>query len=169
MSYNYGVQNYLNTLIFCVVAKTITILVLGLLIFEPVRKYVMFLLTIELGLVVVIIYAMRKISSYNKRMAQDAEQLRLSTVNSVACPDFFTRGVGEEGYDIVCKNEYNSPDGKTQYRFIAGSQSTIDVIPVDEMFRKKTLEDACKMVNVDGSDAYASIPWTDLKSKCDII
>lgn len=163
---NTGVQNYLNTLIFCVVAKTITILVLGLLVFESVRKYVMFLLTIELGLVVIVIYALYKMAKYDKRMAKEAQQIRLSAMTAVSCPDYFTRGVNEENDGNVCLNEYKTPDGRFIYKYKGDSK--IDKIPIDSMFRKKTLEDACKMVMND-SAVYKSIPWTDLKSKCDVI
>jgi hypothetical protein len=163
---NSGVQNYLNTLIFCVVAKTITVLVLGLLVFPAVRRYAMFLLTIEVGLVLIIFHAMWKISSYDKRMAKEAEQIRTSSMNAVSCPDYYTRGVDEENVNVICTNKYATPDGRLEYKF--KTDASIDVIPIDDIFRKKTLEDACKLVVTD-TDMYNSIPWTDIKSKCDVI
>ena len=127
----------------------------------------MFLLTIELGLVTIILYAMWKMSRYDKRMAKEAEQLRLSTMNVVSCPDFYTRGVDEENIGIVCTNDYTTPDGRFNYKFRTPDPS-LDTLPIDTMFKKKTLEDACKMM-LNDTDHYENIPWTDIKSKCDVI
>lgn len=161
-----GVQNYLNTLIFCVVAKTISILVLGSLVFKQVRPYVMFLLTIELGLVVVIVYSMWKISSYEKRMAKAADEIRQSSLMAVSCPDYYTRDVDDEQVNNVCTNGYTTPDGTFTYKFVG--DKAIDSIPIDNMFRKTILKDACKMV-IHDTDVYSTIPWSDLKPKCDAI
>lgn len=89
-----GVENYLNTIIFCVVAKMITIIVLGLIILPQVRAYAIFLLTIELGLVTIIIWSLWKISRYEKRMAEELQKIRESSMTTLACPDFFERGTG---------------------------------------------------------------------------
>lgn len=178
-----GIHNYLNTLIFCVVAKTITVLVLGLLIVKSIRKYAIFLLTIEVGLVFIIIYSMVKIARYDKRMSKESEKLRLSSINSISCPDYYVRGPSTtDPSTTVCKNEYATPDQRTVYKFqfepsVAGSNNIdMNEIPIDELFRKQTLEGACSLVSnstvVTGTgikSVYEQVPWTDLHPKCSII
>lgn len=183
MAASSGIQNYLNTLIFCVVAKTITVLVLGLLVFKAVRKYVIFLLTIEVGLVFIVIYSMIKIARYDKRMSVEAEKIRLSSINSISCPDYYVRGPSEKDPSVtVCKNEYATPDQRSVYKFqfetSTAGESNIDLnlIPIDDLFRKQTLEDACKLVSNSTIETasgiksvYEQVPWTDLHPKCSII
>ena len=162
---NTGVQNYLNTLIFCVVAKTITVIVLGSLFLQAVRPYAVFLLTIELGLVTIVIWSLIKIRNYDKRMAKEAEDIINSAVNSVSCPEYYVRSVDEEDIGTVCLNGYLTPDEKYEYKF--KGDASIDAIPIDEMFRKQTLEGACTII--DASPSLNSIPWTDIRSKCAIL
>lgn len=162
---NTGVQNYLNTLIFCVVAKTVTVFVLGALFLHAVRPYAIFLLTIELGLVVIVIWSLIKIRNYDKRMAKEAEEIINSAVNSVSCPDYYVRSVDEEDIGTVCLNGYTTPDEKYEYKF--KGDASIDAIHIDQMFLKQNLGGACAIV--DANSSLTSIPWTDIRSKCAIL
>jgi hypothetical protein len=162
-----GVQNYLNTIIFCVVSKTLAVLILGLLVFEKVRQYAILLLTIEIGLATIIIWSVWKISRYDKRIAQEAEDMKKSILTSVACPDYYTRSTNADMSGSICTNTYVTPDQKFTYKFLdSDKQQEIDSIDVDSLFHKKTVDDACSvLVSSESEDKYP-IPWTDLRSKC---
>lgn len=158
-----GVQNYLNTIIFCVIAKTVTVIVLAGLFFEPVRKYAVFLLTIEIGLVAIVLWALIKMKRYDEKMAKEAESIMNSAVKSLSCPDYYVRTVDSED-SIVCTNGYLTPDEKFEYAF--KGDTSINSITIDEMFRNQTLEGACGIMNSSDNAQFAAIPWTDIKSKC---
>lgn len=168
MASSYGIQNYLNTIIFCVVAKAISIIILGLLVFPAIRHYAIFLITVELGLVFIIIWSMVKISNYDKRMAKESEDIRKSALTSVSCPDYYVKESNADMTGSVCKNGYVTPDNRFEYKFIRpeGNEHEIDTIDVDTMFLKKTVDDACTMISAAPGASGWPIPWTDLRSKC---
>ena len=178
MASSSGVQNYLNTIIFCVVAKAVGILVLGLILFPAVRPYATFFLTIELCLVIIIMWSIYKISKYDKRMAQEAEDIKNSAMTTVLCPDYYVREPNADMTGSICKNGYTTPDKRLTYRFLDDSKTAqIDAIDIDTMFQKKTIDEACAMLsgggaasgsNVEGVAQFSAwpIPWTELRSKC---
>lgn len=151
-----GMTNYLNTLIFSIIAKGITVLLLVLLLFKPVRKYAYLILTIEVCLVVIIAAALITISNYEKDKAKQNETLLRSKVEVTSCPDYFIKDVTGDG--TICKNTYTTPDGRFTYTF--GGKP----INLDTTFQNKTFEQSCA-VTTEGD--FKLFSWTDLKTKCD--
>lgn len=155
-----GIQNYLNTLIFCVVAKTISIFVLAFLINEKVRYFSYFLLTIEVGLVVIIIAAIITISNYDKKMSKQAADFRKSQVSNINCPEYYIKT--SMNNEVYCEDSYTSPDGRISYNF-SSNASYLKNIPLEEQFLRKDFETACANINQNG---LSNISWTSLRSKC---
>lgn len=165
MSEKSGVQNYVNTVIFCVVMKIISIIVLGLILLNKVSEStIYFLITIEIGIVVIVIIALAEISKYEKRLAEEAKNILNSKINVISCPDFYTRGT-----DGNCANKYVTADGKFEYTIRSGENIILS------NYVNKDIETICKSFNNDAfvknpnGASTQKIPWTDISSKCDII
>lgn len=166
MTNSFGVQNYLNTLIFCVVAKTVTIVLLALMVIEKVRYFAYLLLTVELGLILIIIGALFVISGYNKKLTKAQNEFAKSKIGSLNCPDYYLKINDEEGMSY-CEDMYKTPDGKFAYKFSdsisSSNQTYFSKIPIETDFINKTVEEACQLAS---SKQYSDISWTSLKSKC---
>ena len=158
-----GVRNYLNTLIFCIVAKGITVLLLIALFFEPVQLFAYFVITIEVFLIVIVILSLISISKYEKQKRKAMENAQKDKANIQSCPDYYVRGIDEE-HRLVCKNIYNTPDGRYTYEIGHNNDPQTKTMVIDnELMRKKnvTYEEVCNMYNTD-----RTVPWTDLRAKC---
>jgi hypothetical protein len=160
-SRNNSVQNYINTLIFCIVAKAITIILLGLLFTDIGKQLAYFIITIEFGLISVIIVSIYQIVNYEKKKLGELDALRVSKVNIQSCPDYYTRRVGDDER-AVCENIYISPDNSHVYEF-----STSEFVP-DDLFENKNFGQVCdRMQTIGGSGPnFNDTAWTDIKAKC---
>jgi hypothetical protein len=169
-----GVQNYLNTIIFCIVAKTITVFILAFLVNEKVRWFSFFLLTIEVGLIVVIITSLITIARYDKRMGKMANDLRTSVLTNIDCPDYYVRGISPTSSNVECRDGFTTPDNRFTYSFTNSNifpdrtdrYASIRTIDLDANFNNKSFTTACDTLT--GSNVgYSNISWTDLRSKCE--
>ena len=87
-----GIKNYMNTLIFCIVAATISVILLGVLAIETVRnEYIPLLFTIEIGLMCIISLAIYRIYKFDKRITNELNELNTSSLLSLTCPDYLDR------------------------------------------------------------------------------
>lgn len=155
-----GVQNYVNTIIFCVVMKIIAIIILGAILLGYVNdKFVYFLITLELGIVMIVVVALWSISTYEKRVATEAQNLMKSKMSLISCPDYHTLTSSN-----VCRGDYVTPDGRFTYTLLSGSNVSLS------NYLNKPVMEAC--------DAYTTFltrhsnvpfPWTDMSSKCDVL
>ena len=160
-SRNNSVHNYLNTLIFCIVAKAITILLLGLLFTDLGKQLAYFIITIEFGLIAVITVSIYQIMEYEKNKRKELSSLRTSKISIQSCPDYFTRRVDHDER-AICENKYTSPDNSHVYEF-----STGEFAP-DDLFENKNFGEVCdRMSTVGGSGPnFNDTAWTDIKAKC---
>ena len=153
---------YLNTLIFCLVAKSITVLILVSLVFKPVRKFSYLILTIELGLVAIIIYSLYSMKKYENQMKTQYDNIMNAPLSINSCPDYFVKDVQND--QTICNNSYTTPDGKFTYTF---GDSTTNTVNIDTTFgTDSSYTDACGKVN---TLPFTGFAWTDLSSKCAIL
>ena len=159
-----GVRNYLNTLIFCIVAKGVTVLLLIALFFEPVQMFAYFVITVEVFLIVIIVLSLISINKYEKQRRTAMENSLQRNVYIQSCPDYYVSKVDQEN-NIICNNVYDTPDGRFSYEIGHNNPPNIKTIEINnEEYRKKkiTYEEKCNSLITD----YANIPWTDLKANC---
>lgn len=155
-----GNNNYLNTLLFTVIAKGVSVLILGILVFDAVKPFTPLLLTIELGLFISIIWALYDIHLTNQQQQNAEKQLMASKITNASCPDYFVQGANEKG-DQLCENNYITPNGKYNYKF-TGIDKPIDI---DTLFDNKKLGDICQTYfTSDGP--FNKIPWSGMKPVC---
>jgi hypothetical protein len=161
---NTGVQNYLNTLIFCLVAKGVSIVVLILLIKFPDWAYCF--LTIEIIIIIIVVVSLLRVTSYEKTLSKARESLKAQPVTLANCPDFYTKEF--DGQATQCHNTYNTPDGRYTYAIGTGS---LDKINLDGISKSglRTLEEVCDVIGNSGSDYMSTIAWTDIKPRCTTI
>lgn len=186
--------SYINTLIFAIVAGVVSVGLLVVIMYANVDDYKYALITIEAGLIGVIVYALVRIyidESTAARMASNAHKNALLAKN---CPDYYTmvnsaksgqqcintfKGVAPTGDPFVMVytpsgrfKEDSGMGGKKKVIFSGNPpDSSIDI----KAFEDQSVQEACLFVAgrpVDGdtntktSNNY-SIPWTDMRSKCD--
>jgi len=162
-------QSYLNTLIFTIIAEGITVLVIGILAIQAVRPFAAFLITLEIGLIVVILWTLYAIHRYHKRMAKQFKLLRNKHVLNVPCPDYYVRDSDDNG-NLVCKNDYTSPNGRLKIKFMPNgddpsANESIDEIKVQNVFEDRTLQDVCQK-ELSSEGVFGKIPWSSMKPNC---
>lgn len=156
-----NVQNYVNTIIFCVVMKIVSVLLLAVILMGWADRIVYFLVTIEVGIVIVVILALWNIRKYEKQLEEEAKNMLKSTLTNVICPDFHT--LDEE----TCEGNYTTPNGRYTYQFIGGKTSV-----TMSNYQGKQLETICTTFHNDAynvDEGTYKYPWTDLSSKCDVV
>ena len=170
-------SSYLNTLIFCIIAKAVTVglLVVLLLPVKGIANWAYLILTIEIGLLFVIVFTLYKVSVYESSL----NALKTSAGSQPAvldvCPDYFIKNVTSE--DTQCLSQYTTADQRYQYKFTESSSGG-NIPPIDLTgilatptascggFSPKTMNDVCTAT---AGAQYANVSWTDLKSKCGVL
>lgn len=162
-----GVQNYLNTLIFCIVAKAVTIGLLGLLLLETGKKLAYLILTIQIVMVVIIIWSLVEISRYDKDKAKQMEDFMKSKPNLDTCPDYYVKSTNSDGL-VQCSSEINLP-GKLTYNMAHdNARQKLQNFTLESVIQASggnTYESVCNMIGKESSD-YNKIAWTDLRANC---
>jgi hypothetical protein len=158
-----GVQNYVATLVFCILLLVLSILLIGLLLLGIIPMPASFFaLTLVFGLILIASIALYSIVNYEKLAKAEADELLKSKLDVITCPDFYTRS-----NNTLCRNNYES--GFYQYNITGGSN--IDL----SRYINKPVRDVCKAFSEDAflDGVYIPesnvIPWTYLSSKCDVL
>jgi hypothetical protein len=160
-----GIQNYTNTIIFCITLKMIAIIILGAILLGYVSdKYTYFLITVEVGIVIIVISALVAIAAYEKKMRAETSNLLASKMTIMSCPDYHT-----QTDQNMCMSNYETPDGKYTYTFVGGSNVSLS------KYINAPIGDACDQFSKDASFVDPSkgmvymYPWTDMESQCDVL
>lgn len=163
-------QSYVNALLFTTITEALTVLIFGLLAFEIFRPYIGFFMTLQLGLIAVILWTLYTIRKLDKNVKKQIEILRKSHAVTVPCPDYYVRSSNSDG-ETICQNGYVTPDYRYRYTFI--NQNTVEdeetdpisSINVSQVFKDKRLQEVCAEKMTSGQ-RYSSIPWTSVKPSC---
>lgn len=143
-------------MVFAIISGILSLLLLLLLKYGPAAaRFTPLILTVEIGLVAVIITSIMRIismESKNKKLAQNNLE-NLLAVNT--CPDYWTFSETNDG-GKSCLRTYKAPGGATTIK-MAGNQDSIDL----SVYNKKTLASVCR------SAANLGSPWTDVRAVCD--
>lgn len=159
---NTGIQNYLNTLIFCIVAKAVTIIMLGILFTEGGKRFIWLILTVEGALIAIIITALVYIVEYEKNKSKEMDNFLKSKAIIKTCPDYFVRAVDKDE-NTICENSYTTPDNKYKYSF-----PDVPTFKLQDVFPSGiTNSEACLRVADNAKTPnFNNASWTDLKGKC---
>ena len=161
MTTSSGGKIYVNTLVFSIVSALMALGLLMLLIWGPsqVRDFAFLIVTVELGLVCVMVASIIRIYMYERSLRQKAETAKRNLVMVDTCPDYWTANNTPTG--TICKNSYNAPRvTNVSYSFGESGSGMPTQINLSEISRQK-LPSVCAKI-----DTYDKIAWTDLKSTC---
>lgn len=155
-------RQYVNTLIFTVIAGIVSLLLLAMLWYasETMKQFNALIITIEVGLTAIILLAIIRIIQYERAAykQQNAGSGMLLDVSS--CPDYWTRN------NRMCISYFQADDGeKTTYYMAQPSTSTtgtptLSTLNLDD-YNNRTIGDVCDKVSRE-----VKSPWTEVTSVC---
>lgn len=153
-------SRYLNTMVFAIVAGLISLMLLLLILnaSEMVKSYSFFIITVEIGLVLVIGTAIYRIIRQEYKLHKEHETGLMNKVNVDSCPDYWTRSGN------TCKNELVTPSYRLVLAPTAASApggGAARSIKLDD-YNNKSVADVCKKIKDE-----KILPWTDIVSVCD--
>jgi len=162
-------EKYMNTLWFTTIFKAVTVIILMLLVFPFTKPYFPLLLTIEVGLVIIIVWALVRIMLIKNNMNKQYKTIQETVMTNASCPDYFTRGSNDKS-ETLCFNKYVTPDSRKIYYFMdpSSSKKAIDLnseINIDKLFSDR-FQNVCAGP-LSSHPMYKRIPWTDVKPLCD--
>lgn len=146
---------YINTMVFTIIAAVVCMLLFLALYFGTgsMGEFSYMIITIELGLLAVIIQAVVRIYLYEARLKKEHSNAMDSALRVQSCPDYWT--LHENGAVRECKASYVSPDGMT--KFIMHDKS--DTVVISDL-DKKSVNVVCAEVGA------RNAPWTDVRTAC---
>lgn len=153
---NNTVASYINTLIFCIVAKAVTLGLLVMLLFDMGWKYKWLILTIEICMILIVAITLYKVYAFQKAIDEAAKAAATSPPFVSTCPDYFVKRVDEDQNEI-CDNTYKGVKFTNDNNAIIGSQNMTDMVR-----GKKSMNEFCT-ASASQMNAFA---WTDVKARC---
>jgi hypothetical protein len=152
---------YVNTLVFTVLAGFVSLILLAMLAFgvTGVAAYAPLIITIEVGVVVIIVSAIVRIYWFEQRTKKHLKNFIENKLRVKTCPDYWTaeqEGTGALA-QTVCNNTYAVPDSHGDTIRINSSVPRITL----EDWNRRPLKDLCRNLGALGA------PWTNIKSMCD--
>jgi hypothetical protein len=147
---------YINTMVFTIIAGILSAALFVLLWMgsDTVREFAHLIITIELGLLAIIIYAVLRVYMYERKLAEQQGNILKNAISVRLCPDYWT--MHERNGKRSCNNTYTTPDGASTYVF-QGKNNTVDL----STFEGNTVATVCKAI------AEQNSPWTDVRAACD--
>ena len=153
---NRNAKLYANTMAFTIISGIVSLMLLLLLKYgSGASVYTPLILTVEIGLVVVIVVSIMRVMQVerkNKKLAKNNLD-NLLAVNT--CPDYWTLAESSTGTK-QCTRVYKVPDAETTIKMI-GTQDAIQLAD----YHKQPLGAACRKASA------LKAPWTDVRAVCD--
>ena len=146
-------SQYINTMVFCIVAGIISSMLL-LLVFnanEVMRAYGPLVITVEVGLILIIIIAIWNIIAFERKVDRAAKDSFNAKLNVTSCPDYWTQS-GQ-----TCKSTF-SPHPNVTYTF--GSDAAARELKLND-FNNLSVSQTCSKVN---EKKYS--PWSQVDAVC---
>lgn len=156
---------YLNTMVFTVMAGVVSLMLLLLLMTgsELATEYAALIITLELGLVAVIIAAILRIYWYERRLSRASKNGLENQLAVKSCPDYWTMKEARDG-STSCVNTYTTPvaagAGAMAPVTTFKTQATKDVVQLSD-YNNKPIRTLCPMVK------ELNAPWTEVRAVCD--
>lgn len=151
--------------IFAIIIAIVSALILAaLLVFretELMQTWTPLVLTIEFGLVVILLWAIASSWRQERSRNKSLNRMRSAELAVTACPDYWTASSGKDGA-IVCTNVFSNPlDPKITYTIQGSSPSeatrTINLSEYDG----HTVKDVC-----DRAVNEVAAPWSAVSPMC---
>ena len=161
MAYDLTSQ-YVNTMVFAVVAGIISLMLLLLIMraSDTVKQYGAFIITVEIGLVVIIAIAVYRIIAFERRLDRDARAGTGLLMSVKTCPDYWTSVDGN-----MCITGFRAAGKPYSYRILGKDDRSKSENPVRMLqlsdYDGKSVQFACNQAR-----AKVGAPWTDVDAVC---
>lgn len=162
-------QIYVGTMVFAIVAAVISVMLIVFVVYGPpdAREYMYLVLTIEFGLLAIIVNSIARIYMYERDLKRLSKDATSNLVLVQSCPDYYTRVLDATGA-ATCSNSFVSPSTNDAY-VIGASSSNAFVRNGSEVkikdYENKKLKDVCADFGRDRP--LYNVPWTDLRVRCE--
>lgn len=161
-------NHYVNTMIFSVVAGIISSMLLLLVMqgSDAVKQFSVLVITVEIGIVMIILVAIWQIIRFERRRFKQAVDGTMNLMTVKSCPDYWTINNGR-----TCNNAFTSfdknEDGRyVKYIIIGKGKTATDKTSVQDVnlsdYNNVTVLDACSKKH----EKLPDHPWTDLNAVC---
>lgn len=171
---------YLNTMIFAIVSGVVSMILLLALIYVPtVSNYAILILTVQIGLIAIVIQALIRIW-LNWRSRLTATDMATNNTLAVGfCPDYMIASANSasSGGGVMCTNAYAAVGTASPVPIWTGNSltgsapapSTVDLSKLDG----QPIATVCQAINdkktiptLLPNGSTSTVPWTDLRSRC---
>lgn len=185
-------KSYFNLLIFTILCGIFSlVLIMILLVINKIRDFIPFLITLEIGIFLIIIWCVIVIIS-NTNLINSAIQNNKVNIAFDSCPDFYSRM--NDGTQDVCYNQtmYFDNNNKQYIMKIYPENETLPSInnpmsdtnannknerfPLFQIANSSALStynDKCGVLLYEPTDVglanfkgYSTVPWTTIKARC---
>jgi hypothetical protein len=170
-------RQYINTMVFAIVAGILSLMLLVLVMTnDGVKDFGPFIITLEVGLILAIVWAIVRIIRYELKSDQANKNGFEAALRVNTCPDYWRSSVNSEG-KIECTNKFNVGTDPDTYMTVLGKgvvSVTSKTVPVAEKmaqkvkisdYDNKTIAHVCGRVSNGNHDSVNS-SWTDVKAVC---
>lgn len=188
---------YVNTMIFTIVSGVLSLILLLALIYVPsMAEYSILILTIQIGLLLIIIQALIRLWRERRKRDNNAKVSALNTLRVGFCPDYMVAGQDPNDPTNTATICYNTYDGTPTGQKIWNDTNSTDILgnsgkpttikPPSVGFSLAKLDGAlfsnvCETINDPSSQpplltsstnsvqdvtCTAGVPWTELRSRC---
>lgn len=160
---NRSVTNYIGTLIFCIIVKGVSIVLLILLLTNIGQKWQYTLLTVEVSLILLVMYSLFQIQQIENKIINQYKQSKQTNIELSSCPDYYVKKL--ENNEVICTSTYSTPDSKFIYD-MAPKSNELKEINLTKLADdgNNNLDGICSIVTK--GDFDSKLAWTDLKTKC---
>ena len=152
---------YFNTLVFTIISGIAVIVLLAFMLSDKkgiMKPYTPFLVTLQVGVVFVILYAMISVLINENKLNNKRKGLENRRAHLLSCPDYWTLDEDGKG-KRTCQNTYKIPDSNDKDFLTMQGASSLDLAEYD----MKKLSDICPKLK----PSQLNTSWSALKSECD--
>lgn len=153
-----SIINFINTLVFAIVASTVSVGILFMIVANVFPEYFLMMIIVEIGLVCLIFWALASIVNYDVKGKTAADAAAVGNLN-VSCPDYFKAVYDPTTGKIISCNgmgiELDNANTNKKYKYDMGQLASYG----------GTYGTACQ----NRSQNPPQFAWTSLTSKCDTL
>lgn len=156
---------YINTMVFSIIAGIISLMLLLLLFYgaSAVEAYTPLIVTVEIGMLIVIITAVVRIYLNERKAKKALDDMENKTIVVTTCPDYWVMSRDEDSEKTVCSNRFTGSRGPLSPTFVmplADATNTTGTINLED-YDGHTLKTVCGKLKDLGA------PWTEVRAECD--
>lgn len=154
--------------VFAIVIAVVSAVILGALVIwretETMRRWTPLVLTIEFGLVVILMWAIASSYLQERKRDRSMDKLRTADLAVTACPDYWTTSSATNG-DVICTNVFKHPSDPTVSYTIQGTSTSTGTRNINlSSYDGHTVKEVCDLAKT-----QVAAPWSAVYPMCDSV